>query len=219
MSRRTTARPAGGGRHGGDHRDRRLRRAEPLDRPRRHPAPRPERQRGLSHARRRAAARSSRWRTRPTARRRARSRPAPIPRYGPYEGSMRRIHATDARTVVFELCDADPAFLAKIASPTLAIDDTAWLQSRIDPTAERPRILTEVNGTGPFRLDAWDGNGDIALTRSDRLLGRSRTEQRRHLRRRSPTRASGCPSCARDRWTPSTSSRRATSRPSTPTPS
>jgi peptide/nickel transport system substrate-binding protein len=93
------------------------------------------------------------------------------PAYGPYEGSVRRIHAKDPLTVVFQLCDADPAFLAKIASPTLAIDDTAWLQGRIDPAAERQRILTEVNGTGPFRLDAWDGKGDIALTRFDDYWG------------------------------------------------
>ena len=98
------------------------------------------------------------------------------PAYGPYEGSIQRIRAMDALTVRFELCDRDPAFLAKIASPTLAIDDTAWLESRIDPAAERPRILTEVNGTGPFRLDRWDGNGDIALSRSTTYWGdRSRT--------------------------------------------
>lgn len=100
------------------------------------------------------------------------------PALGPYEGLMRRISATDALTVVFELCDADPGFLAKVASPALAIDDTAWLQSRIDPAAERQRILTEVNGTGPFRLDGWDGKGDIALSRStdywgDRALTRA----------------------------------------------
>ncbi len=88
------------------------------------------------------------------------------PAFGPYEGSIRRIIALDDVTVRFELCDVDPAFLAKVASPALAIDDTAWLQSRIDPAAERQRILTEVNGTGPFRLLAWDGNGDIALERS-----------------------------------------------------
>ena len=70
----------------------------------------------------------------------------------------------------------DPAFLAKIASPSLAIDDTAWLQSRIDPTAERQRILTEVNGTGPFRLNSWDGNGDIALTRSTDYWGDRATD-------------------------------------------
>lgn len=92
---------------------------------------------------------------------------SPDPAFGPYEGSLRRVFARDPLTVVFELCDADPAFLAKIASPALAIDDTAWLQSRLDPDLERPRILTEVNGTGPFRLDAWDGSGDIVLSRFD----------------------------------------------------
>src|SRR5919109_586109 len=98
------------------------------------------------------------------------------PKYGPYEGSIRRIRAKDAATVIFELCDADPAFLAKIASPALTIDDTAWLQSRIDPELDHPRILTEVNGTGPFRLDAWDGSSDIALSRFDGYWGdRART--------------------------------------------
>jgi ABC-type transport system substrate-binding protein len=93
------------------------------------------------------------------------------PQYGPYEGSLRRVFARDPVTVVFELCDADPAFLAKIASPSLAIDDTAWLQSRLDPQLDHPRILTEVNGTGPFRVDGWDGNGDIALSRFDGYWG------------------------------------------------
>jgi peptide/nickel transport system substrate-binding protein len=90
------------------------------------------------------------------------------PAYGPYEGSLRRVFARDERTVVFELCDSDPAFLAKIASPTLGIDDTAWLQSRLDPAdGGAPRILTEANGTGPFRLGSWDGRSDITLSRND----------------------------------------------------
>src|SRR4029453_19567626 len=94
------------------------------------------------------------------------------PAYGPYEGSLQRVLARDERTVVFEMCDADPAFLAKIASPALAIDDTAWLQSRLDPAdGGPPRILTEANGTGPFRLDAWDGRSDITLSRSDTYWG------------------------------------------------
>jgi ABC-type transport system substrate-binding protein len=99
------------------------------------------------------------------------------PAYGPYQGSIRRIIALDDVTVRFELCDVDAAFLSKVASPALAIDDTAWLQSRIDPTADRQRILTEVNGTGPFRLLAWDGEGDIALERSTTYWGdRARTD-------------------------------------------
>jgi ABC-type transport system substrate-binding protein len=93
------------------------------------------------------------------------------PAFGPYEGSLQRIFARDPLTVVFQLCDVDPAFLAKIASPGLAIDDTAWLQSRLEPRPEPPRILTEVNGTGPFRLDGWDGSGDVSLTRFDDYWG------------------------------------------------
>ena len=93
------------------------------------------------------------------------------PAYGPYQGQIRRIIAIDEVTVRFELCDVDPAFLTKVASPALAIDDTAWLQSRIDPAAERQRILTEVNGTGPFRLRSWDGEGDVALERSTTYWG------------------------------------------------
>jgi peptide/nickel transport system substrate-binding protein len=93
------------------------------------------------------------------------------PALGPYEGSIRRIRAKDDRIVVFELCDSDPAFLAKIATPALTIDDTAWLQSRIDPTADRQRIVTEVNGTGPFWVDHWDGNSDVALARFDGYWG------------------------------------------------
>jgi len=81
------------------------------------------------------------------------------------------VFARDASTVVFELCDADPAFLSKIASPALAIDDTAWLQGHIDPTAQQQAILTQVNGTGPYRLDAWDGSGDITLSRYDGYWG------------------------------------------------
>ena len=94
------------------------------------------------------------------------------PAYGPYEGSLQRVFARDEHTVVFELCDSDPAFLAKVASPALAIDDTAWLQSRLDPAdGGAPRILTEVNGTGPFRLDTWDGTSDITLSRSETYWG------------------------------------------------
>jgi peptide/nickel transport system substrate-binding protein len=93
------------------------------------------------------------------------------PAHGPYAGSLARIVAKDARTVVFQLCDRDPAFLIKVASPTLAIDDTAWLQTHLDRSADRQPIFTEVDGTGPFRVDGWDGTGDIALSRFDGYWG------------------------------------------------
>ena len=88
------------------------------------------------------------------------------PRPRPYRGALQRISATDPVTVVFELCDSDPAFLAKIASPRWPSTTPPGCRAGSTRPADRQRILTEVNGTGPFRLDAWDGDGDIALTRS-----------------------------------------------------
>ncbi|MBA2299361.1 MAG: peptide ABC transporter substrate-binding protein [Chloroflexi bacterium] len=95
------------------------------------------------------------------------------PEHGPYRGTIRRISATDAMTVMFELCDSDPAFLAKIASPSLAINDTAWLGSRIDPASVEQRILSEVNGTGPFRLDSRGDAEGMTLTRFEGYWGES----------------------------------------------
>jgi peptide/nickel transport system substrate-binding protein len=93
------------------------------------------------------------------------------PKYAPYEGSIRRISAKDPTTVVFELCDSDPAFLAKIATPALSIEDTAWLQGHIQPGVASQAILTQLDGTGPYRLEQWDGKGDITLSRFDGYWG------------------------------------------------
>ncbi len=88
-----------------------------------------------------------------------------------YTGEFRRIRAKDARTVVFDLCRPDVAFPAKLATPSLAIQDTAWLQSKIQLSGGDPQILTEVNGTGPYRLDQWSHGSDITLVRNDAYWG------------------------------------------------
>jgi peptide/nickel transport system substrate-binding protein len=88
-----------------------------------------------------------------------------------YTGEFKRIRAKDARTVVFELCGPDVAFAAKLATPSLAINDTAWLQSKIEPGGGDPQILTEVNGTGPYRLDQWSHGSDITLVRNAAYWG------------------------------------------------
>ncbi|HET7168472.1 MAG TPA: ABC transporter substrate-binding protein [Candidatus Limnocylindrales bacterium] len=98
------------------------------------------------------------------------------PSHGPYRGTIRRITAVDPLTVTFELCDSDAAFLAKVAAPSLAINDTAWLTARIDPAGGAPRLLTEVNGTGPFRLESWGDGANVTLRRFDGYWGdRART--------------------------------------------
>ena len=52
----------------------------------------------------------------------------PDPSHGAYTGNLKRIHAEDATTVVFELCAPDVAFLSKIADPAFGINDAAWLK-------------------------------------------------------------------------------------------
>src|SRR5262245_4907086 len=91
--------------------------------------------------------------------------------HGPYRGNLKRLQAKDPTTVVFELCRPDVAFLSKIAAPAFAINDTAWLQSHIKAGSQAQPIVTEVNGTGPYRLERWDHGSEISLARNDRYWG------------------------------------------------
>jgi len=125
----------------------------PADRhepPRRPPVPRPLRpptQGGL-----RAGQLSGRRRRPVRPERRHRTRPM-----RPTGGELKRIRATAARTVVFELCRPDVAFLAKIASPAIRDQTTAgWISHHITPGASgQQAIVSEVNGTGPYELERW----------------------------------------------------------------
>ena len=96
---------------------------------------------------------------------------APDAKHGPYRGNLKRIEAKDPTTVVFELCGPDVAFLSKIAAPAFAINDTAWLRSHIDAGAGEQPIATEVNGTGPYRLERWDHGTEISLARNESYWG------------------------------------------------
>ena len=82
----------------------------------------------------------------------------------PYTGNLKKITATDERTVVFDLCGPDVAFLSKIAFSAFQINDTAWLESHIDPagTGEQA-IVSEPNGTGPYRLTNWARGSEIVM--------------------------------------------------------
>ena len=69
----------------------------------------------------------------------------------PYSGQVKKISAPDDKTVVFELCSPDPAFLAKIAFISFAINDADYLIAN----AAEPAFLETINGTGPYKLDEW----------------------------------------------------------------
>lgn len=97
---------------------------------------------------------------------------APDAEHSAYTGNFKKVSATDEKTVVFELCNPDVAFLSKIAFTSFAINDTAWLESKIDPAGTTNQaIVSEVNGTGPYKLDKWNRGSDITLVRNDAYWG------------------------------------------------
>jgi len=90
----------------------------------------------------------------------------------PYTGNFKKVTAVDAKTVVFDLCNPDVAFLSKIAFSSFAINDTAWLEANIDPTkTENQAIVSNVNGTGPYKLKEWKRGSEIVLEAFDGFWG------------------------------------------------
>ena len=91
---------------------------------------------------------------------------------GTYKGNLKKITATDAQTVVFDLCNSDVAFLSKIAFSAFGINDTDWLTTKIDASQnENQPIVSEVNGTGPYKLTAWNRGQDITMEAFDGYWG------------------------------------------------
>ena len=90
----------------------------------------------------------------------------------PYDGQLRRIQAPDPRTVVFELCDPDVTFLAKLAVPAFAIQDAGWLTAQVDPDrGGEQAIAAAMNGTGPFALESWQRGASIRLVPAETYRG------------------------------------------------
>jgi peptide/nickel transport system substrate-binding protein len=103
---------------------------------------------------------------------------APDVKHAAYRGNLKRISAPDAGTVTFELCRPDVAFLTKIATPAFAINDSRWLAAHIDRAETTQPIVTEVNGTGPYRLERWDHGSEISLARNDAYWGEPARNER-----------------------------------------
>ncbi|HET6379681.1 MAG TPA: ABC transporter substrate-binding protein [candidate division Zixibacteria bacterium] len=100
--------------------------------------------------------------------------PMSYPEDGPAEcgaennpSNISEIRAEDERTVVFVLCSPDVAFLPKIAFSSFAIDDSAYLEAH----AADGSIVDQPNGTGPYRLEAWNRGSDIVLSAFENYWG------------------------------------------------
>jgi ABC-type transport system substrate-binding protein len=89
-----------------------------------------------------------------------------------YTGNLKKISAPDAQTVVFELCASDVAFLSKVAFTSFGINDTDWITAHVDPAGTTNQaIVSEVNGTGPYKVEAWNRGSDVSFTRNDSYWG------------------------------------------------
>lgn len=96
----------------------------------------------------------------------------PDPAHAAYSGNLKRISAPDPTTVVFKLCSPDVAFLAQIAQPGFSINDSGWLKTHVTTAAGGPaQIVTQMNGTGSYRLESWDRGSEVSLARNEAYWG------------------------------------------------
>jgi peptide/nickel transport system substrate-binding protein len=84
-----------------------------------------------------------------------------------YSGNFKKITAIDARTVEFELCAPDVAFLSKVAFAAFGIHDADYLEAH----AADGSILDEPNGTGPYQLGEWSRGNRLVLEAFDNYWG------------------------------------------------
>lgn len=80
---------------------------------------------------------------------------------------MSQITAVDASTVRFKLCAPDVAFLEKLSLTNFVIQDSGYLKAH----AADGSMVTAPNGTGPYKLKAWEKGTQIVLSRFEDYWG------------------------------------------------
>lgn len=88
--------------------------------------------------------------------------------------ALSQIKALDANTVVFTLCAPDPSFIQKLAVGSFSVNDSGWLRDAI----AKNTLTTTMNGTGPFRLTAWEQGVQIVMERNDGYWGAIASSER-----------------------------------------
>jgi peptide/nickel transport system substrate-binding protein len=80
---------------------------------------------------------------------------------------LARIESIDETTVLFTLCAPDPAFIQKLAVGSFVVNDSGWLADAI----AKDTLITTMNGTGPFKLTAWERGVQIVMDRNETYWG------------------------------------------------
>ena len=94
-----------------------------------------------------------------------------------YGGVFKSIQALDELTVQFTLCGPEPAFLAKIAFPSFAIQP----RERLEQTGgggQGSLLLQKPIGTGPYVLDEWLPGENLSLRAFEDYWGEKAKTQR-----------------------------------------
>jgi ABC-type transport system substrate-binding protein len=84
-----------------------------------------------------------------------------------YGGEFQSIEAVDDLTVQFRLCVPDPAFPSKIAFSAFPINDSEYLEA----TGGGGDLVDVPNGTGPYKLEAWNRGSELVMSRFDEYWG------------------------------------------------
>jgi ABC-type transport system substrate-binding protein len=84
-----------------------------------------------------------------------------------YAGVIKKIEATDASTVTFELCRPDVTFPSKVAFSAFNISPSEYLEA----TGGTGDLIDNPIGTGPYKLEQWDKGNQIVMTRNDDYWG------------------------------------------------
>ncbi len=88
-----------------------------------------------------------------------------------YGGAFKRIEAVDEYTVVFELCDPDPAFLSKLAFSVFSIYSEDWLEATAGETQRTLEGLEMPVGTGPYMVAQWSRGDSIVFKANENYWG------------------------------------------------
>jgi len=85
-----------------------------------------------------------------------------------YSGIFSQIKAVDRLTVEFDLCQADVAFLSKIAFSSNNIQDSDWLTAH---AKDKSIVHDAVNGTGPYQLKEFVAGDHVTLEANPNYWG------------------------------------------------
>ena len=85
-----------------------------------------------------------------------------------YGGEFKSIEAVDAKTVKFDLCYPDPAFLSKVAFSVFAIQDMDYLNAN---NGDSVKMSDAPNGTGPYTVKAWNRGDSVVYEAFDGYWG------------------------------------------------